>query len=352
MKYFAVDIGSNTIMLSIMEKLPLNNAVSKPLPQAQSPTNPANLSAEIKIATFEKNGYSYKDYLAFASLAKGIATSKKISDESLEKACLILSAYKEIITTQIDLSLYPLQTVATSALREATNQKEVIAKLESALGSKISIISGQDEGLLTYCGVVCKTSSPAIVIDIGGGSTEITFGKGTEPKKAISLPIGAVKWLGEFSHKKLQNPSSIIKCQQKIISLFDKWVQSHFSSTQMEPYRHATIYGVAGIPTTIAACMKKINLSDLSSIDGTILTLKGIKHWKEIFLQASIEQLANDNILFKAVDKNRAKIMSLSAIILETLLKLISDRFNTPSNMEVSVGGLRYGVLHSLLTGK
>jgi exopolyphosphatase/guanosine-5'-triphosphate,3'-diphosphate pyrophosphatase len=89
--------------------------------------------------------------------------------------------------------------VATSAVREAPNGREFLKKVAEELDLYISLISGQEEARRIYLGVLSGMefqNQPHIIIDIGGGSTELILGDSFEPRSLSSTKIGAVRLTG------------------------------------------------------------------------------------------------------------------------------------------------------------
>ncbi|MDX2096785.1 MAG: Ppx/GppA phosphatase family protein, partial [Leptolyngbyaceae cyanobacterium bins.59] len=91
--------------------------------------------------------------------------------------------------------------VTTSAVREATNGHEFLERIEAELGLQVDLISGVEEARRIYLGVLSGMEfnhQPHIVIDIGGGSTELILGDGQEPRFLSSTKVGAVRLTSEF----------------------------------------------------------------------------------------------------------------------------------------------------------
>ncbi len=106
------------------------------------------------------------------------------------------------------LNAQQILAVATSAVREAPNGHEFVRSIETELGLAVNIISGQEEARRIYLGVLSGVefdSTPHLIIDIGGGSTELILGDSDEPRTLSSTKIGAVRLTAEFVPK---NPVS------------------------------------------------------------------------------------------------------------------------------------------------
>src|SRR5499425_473821 len=93
-----------------------------------------------------------------------------------------------------------VSVVATSAFRDARNSRAFLEWVRSATGWKVEIISGLEEARLIHLGLVSslRASSPALLIDLGGGSCELTISRNGHIQDTVSLPLGAVRLTNEF----------------------------------------------------------------------------------------------------------------------------------------------------------
>ena len=94
-----------------------------------------------------------------------------------------------------------VRVVATNTFRVAKNAREFLARAERTIGSPIDVISGHEEARLTYFGVaheLPRSLEPRLVIDIGGGSTELIIGRGLQAERLESLTIGCVGMTQRF----------------------------------------------------------------------------------------------------------------------------------------------------------
>src|SRR2546430_485685 len=94
-----------------------------------------------------------------------------------------------------------VRVVATSALRDARNSRAFLEWVRSATGWRVEIISGLEEARLIHLGLTSSTrvnSSPVLMIDLGGGSCELTISNKGHIRETVSLPLGAVRLTNEF----------------------------------------------------------------------------------------------------------------------------------------------------------
>ena len=126
-------------------------------------------------------------------LGEGLAEHGQISRGAVDRTVSVLSVYAGHIRSYApDCALY----VGTSALRQAENREEVLARFEREAGIPVRIISGEEEAALTYRGALLdldEAQGPFLVIDIGGGSSELIVGETVRKFwKAFSVEVGVV----------------------------------------------------------------------------------------------------------------------------------------------------------------
>ncbi|MBB5390778.1 MULTISPECIES: Ppx/GppA phosphatase family protein [unclassified Herbaspirillum] len=159
--FAAVDLGSNSFRLHI------GKYENEGIRVIKSARDPIRLAAGI-----DKNGY--------------------LTEQACKSALDSLTRFRAILR---DYSLDAVRVVATNTLRVARNAHELLPELERAIGYPVEIISGEEEGRLIYMGVAGVLAEPneeRMVIDIGGGSTEVVRGLGGHIRHVESFGIGTV----------------------------------------------------------------------------------------------------------------------------------------------------------------
>lgn len=165
-KFAIIDIGSNTIRLVIYQYSQISG-----LKELENIKAVARLRNQIN--------------------DEGILQESGI--ELLEK---LLNSFQEML---VDYDVIRVRAVATAAIRQAKNGEEIIQQMLEKTSIKIELLSEKDEAYYGYFAVAHTTSTPsAITIDMGGGSTEITYFKNKELQQSISLPFGSVSLKQQF----------------------------------------------------------------------------------------------------------------------------------------------------------
>src|ERR1035437_3510954 len=133
-----------------------------------------------------------KDDHAIARLGEGVDRTGRISEEAYQRFLSILREHEKSIQS---MNVQRIIAVGTSALRDAKNRDEILRRTKEETGIEIEILTGEDEARWSYVGGLFGMNDVenATVIDIGGGSTEISFGDGHEFTHGVSLDIGALR---------------------------------------------------------------------------------------------------------------------------------------------------------------
>lgn len=198
-------------------------------------------------------------------LGKGGISKNTISEEAMKRAISALEYYKEVIDShQVD----SIHAFATSAFRNANNGEQLVQKVFKELGIQISVISGDMEAELIYKGVRRALEigeSPALIVDIGGGSVEFILATSSESLWKQSFEIGAQRLLDKFHQKDPIPP-------EQLEALYD-FLEASTSPLQevMAKHKVETLIGSSGTFETLSAmyCAKH----GLDEPEGTSLPL-------------------------------------------------------------------------------
>lgn len=274
----------------------------------------------------------YKDP---ARIASGMYPDLLIKPDAVERACKALKNFRKWITFhQADY----VRCVATSAVRDAVNQPEVLSRLVESLGRPVEILDGDQEGWYSYFGVQNGFDEPeALIFDIGGGSAELIDVHKGKPRKILTLPLGAVR-LSElfFSNKARPTAPEWKKMEAFILGsleetgLFDK------------PY--PSLIGVGGTTRQLARISQKMRnypfYPDIHHYE--IATRDLAKILKRIGRKLTSEQAKNFNI-----GSDRADILPAGLAVVSAIASLSRARDLTFSHY-----GLRQGLFMEHFLGK
>jgi exopolyphosphatase/guanosine-5'-triphosphate,3'-diphosphate pyrophosphatase len=159
------------------------------------------------------------------------------------------------------------RVVATSAARDAANSAEFFDGVRRRLGVDAEIIPGEEEARLSYAGAVSalpRLAQPVLVMDIGGGSTELVLGSDGSPSAAVSLDVGSVRVRERFLHSDPPAPAEIRAARGYVDGLLD--------SCGVDLSQVATWVGVGGTVTSLSALVQKLPTYDRALVHGSRLT--------------------------------------------------------------------------------
>lgn len=189
-------------------------------------------------------------------LAAGLDSKGNLTEQAMQTALDCLHNFRAILDAQ---PLDAVRVVATNTLRIAKNAAAFLPMAEQVIGYPIEIISGEEEGRLIYMGVASVLAAPAekrLVVDIGGGSTELILGRGHEIQHVESFSIGTVKQsLSFFPNGRIDAASF----DAAILS-----ARSHFedAAPPYNPQRWTNAYGSSGTIRAISEVIAKNGLGD------------------------------------------------------------------------------------------
>jgi exopolyphosphatase/guanosine-5'-triphosphate,3'-diphosphate pyrophosphatase len=153
-------------------------------------------------------------------LGASVFHSGRISHEAIEAVATLLGS---MAATYRSLDVLAARAVATSAVRDASNQHEFIARASEAAGTPVEIISGQEEARLIHLGVQAKWPHPEqriLIIDVGGGSAEFILAEEGEMTAAFSRPLGAVRLTEVFLKHDPPDPLELHQMEEYIAEKF------------------------------------------------------------------------------------------------------------------------------------
>ena len=216
------------------------------------------LVAEIADGRLRRLGRYREGLRVFAALDD----HKNILPEMIEAACKHVLAFKNEAKAQ---GAETVHLFATSAVRDAANQKEFAQGLLNATGLELEICSGDEEAFLSFWGASEET--PTGLIDIGGGSTEIAIGCGRDIEDAVSLQMGAVRLFRKMPIQSAEDAWRVVDSASSILApVLERFVQ-----------KGRNWVGVGGTFTTSAALAQRIPWKEREKIHGYALTRQKVE---------------------------------------------------------------------------
>ena len=300
----------------------------------------------IKISTYDiyKNGHYKKQYQKQDYVQIGSELNRNdniISDRNVDRTIKALDNFKKDLKEKnIDVVI----PIATSAVRDASNQKFVVDTLEENTGFLFNILSGPEEGFFSYLGAQSYMHIPnGLFFDLGGGSLELMYVQDFRILKTICLDMGVLRLSEEFvnynSGIEESKPWSDISYKRLEKSLIENIPSNDQLSLERSP--DTKMVAIGGTIRAIYKFMSHmIDLAPSVYHSRAVLDKRMITLANTIFRGLSIEELSK----LKSVDPERAKTITTGSFIVKILIN--KQNFN---NLLVCPTGVREGVLEYYL---
>lgn len=201
-------------------------------------------------------------------LGRGVDLSGHLAHEAIEDVCGAIDAYVGILQ---ELGAETIEAIATSAVRDADNGSAFIAELRERFALSARVLDGEEEARATYLGATSEAppSEPTLVIDIGGGSTELVVGTGSEISFHDSLQAGVVRHSERHIASDPPTAGELEALATDARGLIEESVGTGIEARQG--------IAVAGTPTSLAAVDMELEPYDPARVHGHVLPLPSIQ---------------------------------------------------------------------------
>jgi len=274
-------------------------------------------------------------------LGKNVDSRRVLSDESMHKAIDALTEYKSIIERH-NVPSSPTVT-ATSAVRDASNKEEFLQRVKESTGWEIRLLSGDEEAQWSFYGALLALNSAeenpvAVLLDIGGGSTEVAAGIKNadvyELKYSRSANVGCVRHTERFLQNSPPGKDDVERCRQDIMAQFEIIKKDLTSSLPDFRSSEVLFTGVAGTVTSLAFLELGLTEYESEKISGHLISQKNVTDWLQKLSGMSVAEMEEK---WPVVMEGRADIFIAGLIILESFMRVFEA-----TEMIVSSGGIRY----------
>ena len=300
MRLGVLDVGSNTVHLLVVDAHP----GARPLP-----------------------AHSHKADLRLAQL---LDASGAIDPEGVDK---LIQTVKDALEAAEDKGVEALLPFATSAVREASNADDVLARVKAETGVELQVLTGAEEARLTFLAArrwFGWSAGKLLVLDIGGGSLEIAYGIDEEPDAAVSLPLGAGRLTAGWLPNDPADPADVRALRRHV---------------RAEIARTVGEFSRIGAPDHVVATSKTFR--QLARIAGAARSADGLYVQRELkhrSLQDWVPRLtamtADERAALPGVSEGRSGQLLAGALVAEAAM----DLFGVDA-LEICPWALREGVI-------
>lgn len=300
----------------------------------------------VKISAYDiyKNGHYKKKFQRQEYVQIGLDLNKNgrlISNQNIERTNRALLSFREDLRDQDIDSVIP---IATSAVRDAENQKEVINKLNDRTGLRFNVLSGPEEGFFTYIGSQSYMHIPnGLFFDLGGGSMELMHIQDFKILKTLCLDLGVLRLSEKFIkfNESYNDDKDRLKINyEKLEKAITKYVPKR-NQFRFDESVDLKLVAIGGTARSIYKFVSKIFvLNPLLSSHHVSLEKRMIDLTNNIFRELSLYDMSN----LRFVDPQRSKTITTGSFILKILMEKLE--FN---NMLICPTGIREGILEHYL---
>ena len=241
--------------------------------------------------------------LHLTRLGQGVDATGRFDPEALARTLAGLSDF----AAEFDaLGVGRVRVVATSAARDAANREEFFRGVHERFGVPAEIISGQEEAWLSYLGAVValgRLPEPVMVMDIGGGSTELVVGSGRRVEAAVSLDMGSVRLRERFLATDPPTDAEIRAAAAYIDTLLDG------SAIEFGSVR--SWVGVGGTATSLSALVHGLQVYDRAIVHGSTVALGDLEALTARLLAMPVPQVT----ALPTMEPGRADVICAGALI-------------------------------------
>ncbi len=272
------------------------------------------------------------DLCRFGRLGKGLDASGRLAADAITASLEICREYRAVLDAH---GIAAPSVIGTQALREATNASDFVEPAERILGAPIEIIAGPREAELAFLSVARTfpelAGSPYLVVDVGGGSTELITTDGTHVVSAVSIPIGAVR----LSERHLtSDPPTTAE-----LAALDADIDAHLARLPLPT--GVPVVGTAGTATTFASVALQLEAYDPDAVTGFRLTPEDVTDLAGRITRATVAQRR----AMPGMEAQRADVIAGGVAIYVRIMQ----RVNSPV-MITCDRGIRWGLAFTLAT--
>ncbi len=250
--------------------------------------------------------------LHLTRLGQGVDATGRFHPDALARTLVALADFGAELD---DLGVRHRRVVATSAARDAANSAEFFAGVRARLGVDAEVIAGAEEARLSFAGAVGALpdlAQPVLVMDIGGGSTELVVGRDGVLAHAISLDVGSVRLRERLLRSDPPLPDEVAAARGHVDALLD--------TTGIDFDAVSSWVGVGGTATSLSALAQGLQSYDRALVHGSVLSGTELTTLTERLLGLPVEEVT----ALPTMVPGRADVICAGALICATVAQRVS----------------------------
>ncbi len=243
-------------------------------------------------------------------LGQGVDATGRLADEALVRAFAAIDEYAALVAQH---PVTRMRFCATSATRDSANAAEFAQGVHDRLGVWPEVLSGDEEAALSYDGAIrnlrTPPTPPVLVIDIGGGSTELILGDSSGPISAQSMDMGSVRMHERYLTADPPTPEQVAACVAEIDAQLD--------ACPVPVAEAATVVGVAGTVLSIVAGVLDLPSYDKEVIDQSVVAVDDVHAFVDRLVAMPIAR----RLEFPWMHPGRVDVLGAGGLVLSRVLR-------------------------------
>jgi exopolyphosphatase/guanosine-5'-triphosphate,3'-diphosphate pyrophosphatase len=257
------------------------------------------------------DGTTLERLMRITRLGKGVDATGRLDPDAINRTVDVLREFREVMDR---FGVDRVRMSATSASRDAANREEFFGPAEQVIGVAPELLSGEEEGRLSFLGATSDLDparGPFLVVDIGGGSTEFSYGT-DECEATTSLDIGCVRLTEKYLEHDPPLPEELSSCISVVEVFIDDVVRAI-----PEAAAAPTFVGLAGTITTVAAVELGLQTYDREKVHHFLLSKAAAE---DVFRTLATESF-EDRVTNPGLERERADVIVGGTCILVTIMR-------------------------------
>ncbi|HLI15543.1 MAG TPA: DUF501 domain-containing protein [Acidimicrobiales bacterium] len=281
-----------------------------------------------RLLVLGRDGAPLARRMTITRLGEGVEETGVLAEAAIERTLAALAAYREELDA---LGVVAVRAIATSAARRAANADELLGRAEAILGVAPELLDGREEGRLAYRGATASlepSAGPYVVVDLGGGSTELVAGPAESPA-VCSLEVGCVRLTERFLR---HDPP--LRAELEAAGAHVRALAAEALAATPALRAPARLVGVAGTVAALAALDLGLPAYDGERLHHAVLTRRAVERWRDELAAVRVERRRAR----PGLEPGRADVIVGGAIVLAEVMAALGQRELVVSERDILDG--------------
>lgn len=293
-----------------------------------------------RLLVTDHDGRSLERLVTITRLGKGVDATGRLDEAAVDRTVDTLRHYRAVMDSY---GVSSVRLVATSAARDASNYEMFSNRVREAIGVEPELLSGREEGTLAFLGATAELddgaagppAGPRLVVDIGGGSTELIAGiAGRAPEFVVSLDMGCVRITEKFLTSDPPGVRQVEAARSEICSLLGRARTDAAAGYRPDAFEDHGLIGVAGTVTTLCTMSLGLDAYDPEKVHHAILSRDEVSR---LFGELVVET-ADQRRHHRGLEPGRADVIAAGALILLTVMDVLDFSYLLVSESDILDG--------------